>query len=73
MNIQAEKLAIVKMILDTENPDILESIKRIFTKQAKVDFWSTLSEEEKEDVKIGLSEVEKDELVDYDEFISKHR
>ena len=30
MNIQAEKLELVRMILNTDNPGILSSIKRIF-------------------------------------------
>lgn len=73
MNIQAEKIALVKMILDTDNPAVLRSIKRIFTRQGKVDFWSTLSGDEKEDIEKGLSEIEKGETVDYEEFIRKHR
>ena len=32
MNIQAQKLEIMKMILETDNPGILESIKGLFTK-----------------------------------------
>ena len=34
MNIQAEKIELVKMLLETENPMIIESIKKIF-KRAK--------------------------------------
>lgn len=30
MNINAEKLELVRMILDTDNPTILSSVKRIF-------------------------------------------
>ena len=33
MNIQAEKLEIMKMILETNNLSILESIKRLFKKE----------------------------------------
>ena len=32
MNLQAEKIELVKMLLDTENPEIIESIKNIFKK-----------------------------------------
>ncbi len=35
MNIQAEKLAIMKLILETENTSVLESIKNIFKKRLK--------------------------------------
>lgn len=35
MNIQAEKLELVRMILDADNPDILNSIKRLFAPHKK--------------------------------------
>lgn len=43
MNIQAEKIELVKMLLDTENPEIIESIKNIFKKENSSDFWDELS------------------------------
>ena len=43
MNIQAEKIELAKMLLDTENPKIIESIKKIFTKAKTADFWDDLS------------------------------
>ena len=73
MNIQAEKLIIMKMILETDNPTILESIKNLFVKQPDSDFWKTLPENEKEDILKGLEELEKGEVVNYDDFIANHR
>jgi hypothetical protein len=43
MNIEAEKIELVKMLLETDNPKIIESIKKIFKKQKSVDFWDDLS------------------------------
>jgi len=73
MNIQAEKIEIMKLILETENPSILESIRNIFNKSQTADFWETLPKEQQEDILQGIKEVEKGEVVDYDEFMSKHR
>ena len=73
MNIQAEKIEIVKMILDTDNPKLLESIRNLFQKTEKTDFWNTLSSEIKEDIKIGISEIEKGETVKYDDFMKRYR
>jgi len=73
MNIQAEKLEIVKLILDTDNPGILASIKRIFSKSAKVDFWDSLPQYQKNEILKGIEEIEKGETVDYEEFIKKFR
>jgi hypothetical protein len=73
MNIQAEKLELVRMILDTDNPGILSSIKRIFTDSKKVDFWDSLPQPQKDEILKGIEEIENDETVNYEQFIKKHR
>jgi len=73
MNIQAEKIEIMKLILQTENPSILESVRNILNKSTTVDFWETLSKEQKDDILQGIKEIENGEVVDYEEFMSKHR
>ena len=73
MNIQAEKLEIMKLILETDNPGILQSIKKIFKKEAHSDFWDSLSEEQKLEIKDGIIEADNGELVDYEVFIKKHK
>ena len=73
MNIQAKKLEIVKMILETDNPSLLESIKKLFKKAAKADFWDTLPQDQKEDILTGMEEIEKGDVVDYEDFMKKYR
>lgn len=73
MNIQAEKLELVRMILDTDNPSILSSIRRIFTRSKEVDFWDSLPQSQKEEILKGIEEVENGETVDYEDFIKKYR
>ncbi len=73
MNIQNEKIELMKLILETENPKILESIKSLFTKEPKSDFWNSLSEEQKEEIDLGISEIEKGETVDYESMMRNHR
>ena len=73
MNIQAEKLEIMRMILETENPSILESIKRLFSKESSVDFWTTLQQNEKNEILEGLEQIEKSETIKYDELMKKYR
>jgi len=73
MNIQAEKLELVRKILDTDNPNILSSIKQIFTSSKKVDFWDSLPQSQKEEILKGIEEVENGETVDYEEYIRNHR
>lgn len=73
MNIQAEKLEILRMILETDNPTILDSIKKIYKKQESIDFWKSLPDSQKEDILGGIEEIEKGEVFDYESFINKHR
>lgn len=73
MNLQDEKLEILRMILETENPKIIDSIKNIFKKHASVDFWETIPQPQKEDILNGIQEIENGEIEDYESFISKHR
>ena len=73
MDIQAEKIKIIKMILETNNPNILKSVKSIFKKSTKVDFWDTISQEQKDDILQGIDEIENGEVVDYEDIMKKHR
>jgi len=73
MNIQAKKIELVKLILETDNPRILEAIKIMFTKELKKDYWETLSKGEKDDILGGIQEIENGDVVDYEDFMKKHR
>ena len=73
MNIQAEKIALTKLLLNTENPSIIQSIKDIFTKAQPADFWDSLSTEQQQELKTGSIQLENGESSDYDEFIAKHK
>ncbi len=57
MNIQAEKLELVRLILETDNPSILASVKRVFAKSKKVDFWDSLPQQQKDDIVKGIEEI----------------
>ncbi|MBX2960060.1 MAG: hypothetical protein KF732_08900 [Flavobacteriales bacterium] len=73
MNIQSTKIELVKMILETDNPSILASIKNLFKKSSTVDFWETLSQEQKDDILQGISDIEDGKIIPYEDFIKKHR
>ena len=73
MNIQAEKLQLMKLILETENPQIIESIKKLFAKEHQADFWGSLTAVQKLEIEQGIAEIEKGDTVDYDAVMAKHR
>ncbi|TXD80932.1 hypothetical protein ESY86_19700 [Subsaximicrobium wynnwilliamsii] len=73
MNIQAEKIHLAKLLLETENPKILESIKKIFKKDKTADFWDDLNLEQKEEIDNALLEIKNGQVTDYDSFMQNHR
>ncbi|MDW5287956.1 hypothetical protein [Formosa sp. PL04] len=73
MDIQAEKIQLVKMLLDTENPKIIESIKQIFNKNKTSDFWDELSSEQIKEIEKASLEIKNGEVTDYESFMQKHR
>ncbi len=73
MDIQAEKIQLAEMLLDTENPEIIDSIKKIFKNEKTSDFWDDLSPEQKTEIEKASLEINKGEVTDYDSFMQKHR
>lgn len=73
MNLQAEKLAIMKLILETDNPKIIASIKQLFTQSPTVDFWTTLPADQKQEIMDGLEDLDSGSSIDYDSFLAKHK
>ncbi len=73
MNLQAEKLEIMKLILETENPGLLKSIKDLLWKEEKADFWETLPQSQKNEILEGIRDIENGDVVDYQEFMKKYR
>jgi predicted Zn-ribbon and HTH transcriptional regulator len=71
MDIQAEKIELMKLLLTTDNPSILESIKQIFKKEKTADFWDELSVSEKKEINQGIAEIERGEKISYESFLKK--
>lgn len=73
MDIQTEKLRLMKMIIEADSPELISSILDLFSKRKKKDFWSGLTDQEKVDIELGLDEIEKGEIVSYESIIQGHR
>ena len=73
MDIQAEKIQLAKLLLETENLNIIKSVKKIFKQNKTFDFWDELSPEQKDEIEKASIEIENDEITNYDSFMQKHR
>ncbi len=56
MNIEAEKIELLKLILKTEDEAIIQELKAVFKKQ-KPDFWEELPDHVKASINRGLEDV----------------
>ena len=73
MNIQAEKIELAKMLLNTNNPKIIQSIKQIFKKEESTDFWEELNTEQQAEINDASTQIENGIVSDYDSFMINHR
>ena len=65
MDIQATKLELMKMLLNTQKEHVLQQIKEIFEKE-EVDFWDDLSEEDIVAINEGLTQLDKGQHVSHE-------
>jgi len=73
MNIQAEKLELMKLLLNTENPKVIQAIKRVFQKEKPADFWNELTAEQQQEINEATAEINRGETTDFETFMAKHR
>ncbi len=73
MNIQAEKIELAKLLLNTNNPRIIQSIKQIFRKEKSTDFLDDLNSDQIAEIKKASLEIKEGKITDYETFMSKHR
>ena len=63
MEIQSDKLELIKLVLETDDKAIIDAIKNIFKAQKK-DVWRELSPEEQEEIDLGILEANRGDQVD---------
>ena len=66
MDIQLEKLELMKLLLETENPSIIKAIKKVFHKEQK-DWWDDLPNSAKEGINEGLEDIKNGRVHSYEE------
>ena len=71
MDIRLEKLELMKMLMETENPSVLKAIRKIFQKEEK-DWWDDLTEEQKEFLEESLKQADNGEVHDFNAFIEHY-
>lgn len=71
MNLQAEKIALAKRLLETDDEAILAQIKEVFEDHEK-DFWNDLPEHVKVGIERAKKEAAEGKLTSHDEVMKKY-
>lgn len=72
MDIELEKLELIKLLEATQDVTIVAAIKKIFN-ASKKDFWEELTEAQKLDIEEGERQIERGEFVEYETMMKKYR
>ena len=64
MDLQSEKLELIKMLLETNDKAIIESIKNILLSEKK-DLWEELSPEQQDEINLEIQESNRGDVVDF--------
>ena len=70
MDIQTSKIELAKMILNIEDPSIINKILDVIKSKEK-DFWLELSENEKKEIQLGIDQLDRGERIPFDDFLKK--
>ena len=73
MNLQAKKLELVQLILNTEKPAVLAKVEAIFKKEKDADWWDEISEDERNAIEEGLAEADRGELIPHEKVMKEVR
>lgn len=72
MNIEAEKISLAKLLFETEDINVLNQVKEILSKEnEKADFWDELSDAQKEEINLGLKQLDAGDGIPYEEVLKK--
>ena len=64
MDLNAEKLELIKKIAKTKDIDILKKIKAVFENREK-EVWKELTPEQQEEINIGIQNENRSDVVDF--------
>lgn len=71
MDLQAEKIELVKRLLDTDDESVIKEVKNVFESHEK-DFWNDLPQYVKAGIERARKQAEQGLLTPHDEMIKKY-
>ena len=66
MDIEATKLELIQLVLQTQKKSVLEQVKSVFEAQSG-DWWDDLTDQDKKEIELGLQDLENENVVDHEQ------
>lgn len=70
MDIESAKLELVKLIVNIDNKRVIDGLIKAI-KSGEGDFWPSLSEGVKDEIRLGIKQLDAGQRIRLDEFIAK--
>jgi len=71
MNLQAKKLELVQLIINTRKPLTLKKVEEVLKREAESDWWDEISDSERQSIEKGLEEAEEGKLIPHSEVMKE--
>jgi len=71
MDLQSSKLELIRLVLNIDNQKTIHKMTAIL-KEYDQDFWNELNEQQKEEIKLGIHQLDDGQRLSMEEFTSKH-
>jgi len=72
MDIQAEKLNLIKWLAGVQEPSVIEQFLALKNEQ-QADWWDEIGEDEKTEIEAGLAEDDRGETVPHEQVMAKYQ
>ena len=66
MNLQAKKLELVQLIINTKKPLTLRKVEDVLKGENESDWWDEISDAERQSIEKGLAEADRGELIPHE-------
>jgi len=70
MDTQASKIELARLILELEDPKLINKIRELLLDESSR-FRKSLTEEEKEEIELGLEQLNQGERISFEDFLKK--
>lgn len=71
MNLQAKKLELVQLIINTKKPLTLKKVEEVLKMEKESDWWNEISDAERQSIEKGLAEADRGELIAHEDVMKE--